>query len=1428
VDFCSHVAHNAGMKWVPIACIEPDGTEECVCIAVSHPSRLYITDNGIVTHNTTVDGDSLAANVTHGPVVQAVKSRQVSRSDAGKLSGLVRVSRHLRVAEGEIGRLGGTIEEITAEEAEKRGIPGDVSIAAQSSGKLIFVPEHWSVGVNEATAKMVVREEVIHLAWFAAMRNRHATEAAGTSFDSWVKNETAQVIRELASTAMGQQVILDAANSYFSRSVSGDKAAFETPADAMAWILSGDKVGSLVGELARKLIQIRETGQTTETTFVAAARKIFRWLADALRRLRAVAQDIGAVSPALSDAIAETERILAGASSLPPSLGGGAYLAAGINASADNLRLVSMRIADASESLRKMLENHKATRDERTVDGEPIERAGYLVRHDADMEAAADHVLDGLAEQSAREGKSMAETRADMAAILGREDVDVAAVLLTRLIDERGAEFGFDPKELEALGQKNASRAGFALREWKKVLDPLDRVVDKANETTGEVIAKTFGDVTGAETPGDAAAGLNGQLQLQLQKAAENEALKDALLKLREKNSELRGDLKTARDLAAEEKARADQEREVGRAEGMEEGFAAGQATVPPAPPRELDLFETWLMGERDAEGLDGLPTLEQVARRFITPQRWDADRFRQATAQLFPNLDENILDDAVERISEVMANKMEATRRRTISAFMDQLEERGKKRGGLGWQDTKFATFFKHISKATQLGVLNSQVFGHAFAHAWGLNGLTAANIAQMRQIHQQITATNAQGQPVYYGMQRETMERRFLEALNALLPGQRFSDFLFNNYQARVLSSLSSMPNQFSALGRILTPLDAVARSKRMGRAMNPAVVMAEYFRGVRGIFENLPFMLTAVRGESLGHLGSVLAAGHVPTEQRTQSLRPGERVRIGGRVMGSGFSKLARAAELWTWRGIRAAEGLTGLVDADTHFVETLTAHYRNSMSPRDAYNQALNDIYRPSAAEWQAAIALARQEQGAGDIGAGEAVVKRRAQEHINHAIEQRTAFGLVARTEQLNGYTQFKTLPLGPVGFAVSRMMQSVTGQHDFGRVARFWLLFGRFLGHTVDQTLAYVPGLHVLTLGNPTNNPRLAKLRAEVFGTEEAYREMVSSRATSGAAFLLSTGAMMALALAMRDDDDEEPFFAVTGSAPGEDIATKEMLKATGQWGEGQVRIGGFKLNYSQIPELAPLLTVLGNLSDAYRFDKILNKRAASKEGEKGKVTKEGSAIGVNMAADVLLSPVKRSTYRQWFDLVDSAMSGRGDAVKKLANIATKPVEGMTRVPIVVDVDKALDHERGLKIADGLGDVLLQRLPFVTAGSEAWNQYGERVSAWDVLAAFPTNPNFSEETKAAARLNVETGTTRSSPADPKLKYEDGSIREVPDATIAEFQQLAGKLYTESLLRNEADIRRAYDSGGSGAASKIVGNISEKANREAKRQLGLAE
>ena len=1097
----------------------------------------------------------------------------------------------------------------------------------------------------------------------------------------------------------------------------------------------------------------------------------------------------------------------------------------------DAMALNSMRMSEAVGEMQVALNKHAATENERTIDGNPVEAAGYVMRRDDDMLMLANLFLDNFAERQARAGASVDESKAAIQKLLedgSRPDgespisADQQAVLLRALRLERGSEFGFDPAELDVIYQRKASQAGYALRQGRLILDPLDKVVEEANIKTGAVMTTAFGPADGATggaagTPG----ALNGELQGELLKENEG-ALAESLREMREKVRDLRKELRQAQELAAEEKARADQEREVGIAIGHEEGLAQGRSEQPPAPDPQLDRFELWLMGEKHAPGLEGLPSVEQVARRFIRSQSWDAGQFRNAVAQLFPDLNTDILDDAVERLDEMFQNKADAAQRRAISAFMDRLKERGQKRGKGQWQDSKFATFFAHLQKAAQFGVLNSQTFANAFAHAWGLHGLTPANVAQMRALHQQITAVNAQGQPVYYGMVRETMERRFVEALNALLPGQALDNFLFNSYQAGVLSSISSMLNQFSAVGRMVFGLDAVAKAARMG---TPSGVLSDWWSAVSGIVQGLPFMLTAIRNESLGHLPSGMASGHIPTEQSTQRLGPGERVRLGQRTMGKAFSAVAKFKEQWTWRGIRAAEGLTGLVDSDSHFVEVLSAHYRNQgMDAKAARSQALTDIFNPSPSDLSAARTLAAQEQTQGLIGKGKHVLERRAQEHIARQIEQRLGADLVARTEQLTSYTQFKTLPLGPVGFAVSKAFALASSN----RVGRWWFLFGRFLGHTVDMTLGYNPLTFWTMLSRDSGNNRNQREKAikEVFGSVEGYNEMVKSRAVAGGAFLLGMGSLIAMAIAMAKDD-EEPVFSVTGSAPGESRETKQTLQATGQWGEMQIRVGGKPvLNYSQIPEVAPLLLMLGNLSDAVRFNKVLYQRAAKDGEEPGKQSKGAGAIGAAAAMDLLASPLKRSTYRAWFDFIDSAMKGDGKAVDQLANIATRPLDGALRFPLVVDADKVRDSLEGGTMPTDLVDTLMRRVPFVQAGQAVFNQYGEQVPAWDVIAALPSGPGFSDDVRRAAKLNVETGTQRTDPADPRLRYDDKTIRELDDKTRAEYHQLSGQLYTESLLRHEAAIRRAYEQGGQGAAAKIVGNVSRKANATARSRLGL--
>lgn len=46
----------ARLRWLPLTALVPDGEETCFCLRVTHPSRCYVTESGIVTHNTDTTG----------------------------------------------------------------------------------------------------------------------------------------------------------------------------------------------------------------------------------------------------------------------------------------------------------------------------------------------------------------------------------------------------------------------------------------------------------------------------------------------------------------------------------------------------------------------------------------------------------------------------------------------------------------------------------------------------------------------------------------------------------------------------------------------------------------------------------------------------------------------------------------------------------------------------------------------------------------------------------------------------------------------------------------------------------------------------------------------------------------------------------------------------------------------------------------------------------------------------------------------------------------------------------------------------------------------------------------------------------------------------------------------------------------------------
>lgn len=839
-------------------------------------------------------------------------------------------------------------------------------------------------------------------------------------------------------------------------------------------------------------------------------------------------------------------------------------------------------------------------------------------------------------------------------------------------------------------------------------------------------------------------------------------------------------------------------------------GEASNDTTEPtPFDAPELDRFENWLMGEQ----LEGLESVTKMAARYVQPSRWNREGFLAGMKNLFPTLDIHILEDAADRINETVENRLAAKRRQVISAFTDKLAGKPSNKP----KAQQLAKFFGSLKRASDLGVLDADTFVQAFASAFNFNGLTAARVAQFQKSWENLQTGISNGS--LFGMERETVEREFLEAVNAVAPAARWDDALFDQYQSAILASASSISNQFSPVTRIVIPLDALRRGFKRG---NPQRAIADWFKANLDMIKGLPFVLTGVRGESLGHLPSELKGNFRPGSQKLALTdKGGFRIQVGKRVftIPPMATMILRLKELWAWRAIRGAEGLVGLVDARNNYVDFLALFYKGQgMKSEQAYKKARADVLG-TRAERAAAMSRAKSEQFAGRIGMGEHVLNRRVEEIIQRIIDKRLGEDLSARAEQLTAQMNFKTEPTG-LGYFLSGMMGALTSRNrdtgrveGFKRLTRFFFLFGRFLGHTLDSATSYTPGLHLLNL-LPTTDRR-NRLINEVFGSRANFVREQNAKAAAGGSLMLMAGMLQVLAQAMGGDDDE-PFFQIDGFLPSANRAERDRLAASGKWQEGTIKIFGKAFNYTQWPELVAPLSILGNLSDYARFGD------ASGVGKKGESVGWGER-GFAVVSDVLTAPVKRSTYKQWAELAAILAGASGGATdpqsstarlaEVAANLGSSPIGGITRLPILVDLDRYYRSGES-KDAEGLAENMARRIPFVHVGDRMINSYGEVLPGQPFLNLLPGKPPSSPDVQKAATLNVETNTVRNRPDDVGETDEEKE----------KFQLLAGNLYTKTMVKNEARIRDLMKSGDADGAKKMVEDISTLANDMAKEKL----
>ncbi|MES2469599.1 MAG: hypothetical protein V4675_20015, partial [Verrucomicrobiota bacterium] len=1357
--------------------ITPLPDAPCVCIAVSHPSCLYLTQDGILTHNTTVAPPSFAEEMRASgrnpdklPPETLTTMESARHGDRQAFTALAPLQKKAVVAAVVRAQDGPAADALGIDRAEfaHRDL---FSLPDTTSDLPPLTPEAVTTHLATRSAAGIAVLNDPSLPWEGRLTPEGRIElnaallTTPADVDRVFDHEVAHLAERDPANAADFAALRSALPAPF-------LAALETDLRGR-----GYGTAALPAEVAANLAQSLHARFQQSPAWQRLLQRLITW---AKERLGLTLND--------HDAQVIAARLIARGLTMAPAAGSAAF---SLPAAARTQRLPSL-----TDEIQAGWNLTKANQEERTIDGQPVEPVAYRVRSNAELlqqghrwlDQFQDHHLDTPTDETGPLLTAALKNGTDP--LTGQPiTADVAAVLLIALHD-RLPDFGLSRGQWDAARQHNASQLGFGLQAHRAIYDPLGEMIESATQQTATVYTGATGGNIDADFTGLQEKVIAGQQAALAEAAAAISNLTD-----------LFDDAVTKQDTIAADA------REAGRKLGERSGRNKGRTEA-------VQNFRDWLKGSP----LPGLPPFLTVARRYLQLSRFNADQFTYALTKLFPTIPPAEFATAAARIAELIAHKTAAARRREIQSFIDALagKEQAKPHG------EKLGKFLHTLLRAEKFGVLDQDTFLAAFAHAFQLNGLTAANTAQLRELWHAIQARDAEGNPVNFGMVRETLERQFATAVNAIAPAARWDNLVFDQYQSGILSSVGSIINQFSGVFRVFAGLDAVQKSVAKRDA---GAFLSEWWKRSLDVLTNLPLMLTAIRGESLGHLPPEVRGGFAPREQKLQLAKAGQTMRVAlpnGTVISLGDTtrKALRAKELFAWRLIRGAEGVSGISDASAHYRTALAAHYRAAgLKPAAARLQAVADLVA-SPAERAAAMAQATKEQASGLIGVGAAGLKRRTQEIVQNGIDRRLGEDLTKRVEQLTSYQQFKTPPLGPIGGLISDIFGKLSKPEGATRVTRFFFLFGRFLGHSVDITLGYTPVAHLLTMSGDGTNQRQKAIK-EVFGTVEDYNLNQHAKAAAGGAFMLATGLLMAMAQAMADDD-EEPFFSISGTAPMADRGAQDKLIASGKWQPGVVKVGGIPINYAQIPELAPILTLLGNASDYALHGETLYPA-------KGKgVLPAGTAVFAN-TADVLAAPIKRSTYRQWLEaataLTKTSGGGADKAAEAFANLLTAPAGGFLRVPIVVDADK-LFRAGVAKDAEGFQENLMRRIPFVHVGETMMNAYGEEQAGFGLISLLPGNRKASPEVMAAATLNVETNTSRQFPQDPDMKEADGTLIEVTREMREKFVRESGRVYVESLLRNEEDIRRAFEQGGAAAAQKIVSNISTKANKEAKSGLGV--
>lgn len=707
----------------------------------------------------------------------------------------------------------------------------------------------------------------------------------------------------------------------------------------------------------------------------------------------------------------------------------------------------------------------------------------------------------------------------------------------------------------------------------------------------------------------------------------------------------------------------------------------------------------------------------------------------------------------------------------------------------------SKRSKFVRLLTDGLEKDVLNESDVQDAFAQAYDLHGLTSERLEALSKIIRDVEALPD-------GQVKQTLMERAFTIINGLSPNSKVTEALYQNLLGGVLGAGSTMAAQLSGITRILIPFMDTwnfmwALDKKA--MLNPKSVVKTWLAHQTGLLKSIPIMRVGVQGIAGGDtyglgVSPSLDTSMTPTQIRIARLKPSElwKFRVGrmGWVKALlGFEPQTRAgkniktAALFpSWMAsrsfnlIRSAEALTGSSDMRMAFRQVAMQHLmvNDGLTYQQAWNKT-GDWLNPATNKqmWDEAMEQAKKEIAANLVS--RLSPKQRAEEIVQDRLDKEHQLQIKNRHRELSALRNFKSEPLTRAGEVIAQISHLPTPVKSIFMFSRFFAnVFEQAIFHT---PLGYIHGGRTYFGFRPRGedfasrpydqlNAREKRIVA-AYGSLENYLHYRDGVATASLAGTFVSSMAMVLGYAFwkwtgDDKKDQPPPFWITGGLPpASPYATGRQLESAGWWKANTLyfHVPGQKdwvaINYVQaIPQLAIMLSAIGNMADRVMFPEMLNFSVDPHTGER---SQDSYKRLVEPMVNAIIAPASRSTYVTFLQAGQNAMEGNWKSFSKLLGrpIGETAAATMLGGPVARDLAKAAKPDVP-KAAQDWQQAFISGIPFADAmGAETGlpmvNAFGEPISPFAYFPFFSASQKSSEAVKKAAGILNDIGITKNGP-----------------------------------------------------------------------------